>query len=228
MSDIPIEIHSTNNARMPQDSIASETMVTATEEPPATFNSSSILAGTPAAPANGTPPVPTNGTLTAMDLVRRMQQRSSGSSPISQRSPDSAKKHVQPSLPSVYNTAFAPTPVEQAQLSPRLGLSQMRSPSFHSPRLDSSAMFQENIEKQQREIEMRSSPQPSVQPTQSWFGATPTGLDTLFRAFEDKQERTPSPFAKINGRSPQPPQSPFGVIGQARPLSRGTPPNGQG
>jgi len=221
----------TNGTRLTPTLETSAAMQTAVEEIPATLNSSNILAGTPAVP-----PAPSNAPLTAMDLVRQMQRSSVGNS-SSQRSPESGKSG-QPVLPSVYNTAFAPTSSEQVQLSPRLYAAQRRSPSFATPDVVSSAMFQDQIAKQQREVQLRSSPQPSFAPTLSWtnYGQTPTGMDSLFRAFEKQSDRTPSPFAsshvQVNGRGSRPNNtvqpSPFGVIGQARPLSQGTPPNGQG
>jgi hypothetical protein len=225
MLDEPILEDTTNEPRFSRPLENGTIMPTAGEEPPATFNSSSV--------ATGTPVVSSNGNLTAMDLVRRMQQRSAGTSPVSQRSPES--KLIQPSFPSVYNTPFAPTPSEQAQLSPRLAFAQKRSLSFTTPQPDSSATFRENIAQQQKEIQARSSPQASFQPTPSWFGQTPSGLDTLFRQFENQQDRTPSPFGssvdQSTSRGPQlkttSQQAPYGVIGQ-RPTSRGTPTSEQG
>lgn len=204
-------------------------MQTAAESLPATLNSSSIMIGTPGQTITG---------VTAMDLVRQMQ-RSSVGSPVSQRSPDSGKKFSLPAaLPSLYNTPFAPTTTERAQLSPRIDLSQKRSPSFHTPNISSSAFFQDQLARQEQEIQQRSSPQPPFQPTPSWdtFGQTPTGMDSMLRAFEYNKTRTPSPYAsnhsQVGGRSPQPKYvskpAPFGVIGQARPISRGAPTNGQG
>lgn len=201
------------------------------EQIPVTLDSSNIVGGTPAAPSNGG--------ITAMDLVRQMQRSSVGST-TSQRSFESPKVFVQPSLPSVYNTAFTPTLSEKAQLSPRLDTVQKRSPTFNVPEVNSSAVFHDHIARQQRDVQMRVSPQPGFQTPASWdttYGQTPTGLDSMFRAFEKQQGRTPSPFAsphvQANGRSPQPrssamQQAPFGVIGQARPPSSGTPTSGQG
>ena len=221
----------TNGTRLTPTLESSAAMQTAVEEMPATLNSSNILAGTPAAPA-----APLGATLTAMDLVRQMQRSSVGNSP-SQRSPESGK-FGQPMLPSVYNTAFVQTSSVQAQLSPHSDAAQRRSSSFAAPDLVSTATFQDQIAKQQREVQLRSSPQPSFPPTLSWsnYGQTPTGMDSLFRGFEKQPDRTPSPFARshvqVNGRGSRPNNtaqtSPFGVIGQARPLFQGTPPNGQG
>lgn len=199
-------------------------MHTAAEEPPAstsaTFNSASLITGTPAS-SNA-------GKLTAMDYVRQMQQRASGASPVSSRSPDSAQRGVQPSLPSIYNTPFAPTFTEQAQLSPKLAVSS-HSPAYASAEMTTSAINYHN----------QPSPSPKF-PTFGYqspsFNKTPTGMNTLLAAFQNK-ERTPSPFADsgekvFQGRSqprttPRSP-APFGVIGQSRPLSSSTPPNGQG
>lgn len=214
----------TNGAvHLPSLQAASQILHTAVEEPSLAINSSSVAIGTPAEPSNNN--------MTAMDFVRRMQQRSNGSSPVSQKSPDSAKKHVQPSLPSVYNTPFAPTANEHAQLSPRLENAQRRSPSFTTPNVNSSAAFQENIAQQQRDIQLRSSPQAPFQATPSWFVQTPSGMNTFINTYENQQERASSPFASPQAaRSPHtksPAQhAPFGVIGQARPLSRGAPTNG--
>lgn len=213
----------TNGVQIQPSQDASEAMHTAMQEPSVSLNSSSIAIGTPAEPS------PAN--MMAMDFVRRMQQRSTGSSPVSQKSPDSAKKHVQPSLPSVYNTPFAPTASEQAQLSPRLESVQRRSPSFTSPTVNSSAVFQENIAQQQRDVQSRSSPQASFQPTPSWFVQTPSGMDTFMKTYDSQPDRATSPYASPHGaRSPQvksPVQhAPFGVIGQARPASRGAPTRG--
>lgn len=212
-----------NGVQKPQT--YAEVMHSAVQEASTSINSSSIAVGTPAEPSNAN--------MTAMDFVRRMQQRSNGSSPVSQKSPDSAKKHVQPSLPSVYNTPFAPTASEQAQLSPRLESAQRRSPSFTTPSANSSAAFQENIAQQQRDIQLRSSPQAGFQATPSWFVQTPTGMNTFLNTYESQPDRANSPFASPQAvRSPQtksPVQhAPFGVIGQARPISRGAPTNGQG
>lgn len=229
MSNTSPEKENMNETRHSQDLETNVVVPAAIEDQPSTLNSSSILTGTPIAPSTAN--------YTAMDLVRRMQQRSSSGSPVTPRSPDFAKKQITPSLPSVYNTPFAPTASEQAQLSPRLENAQKRSPSFTSPQIGSSVLFQEQLAQQQRDIQQRSSPQASFQPTQSWmtFGQTPTGMDSLFRAIDNNQERMPSPLGssngRANGRSPQPrstpSQAPFGVIGQARPVSRGTPANGQ-
>ena len=163
-------------------------------------------------------------------------QRSPAGSSASQRSPDPGEKFSQPSLPSVDNTAFAPTAGEQAQLSPRPETAQRRSPSFNAPEINSSAMFQDQLDKQHRDIQVRSSPQPASQTPSSWNTQTPTGFDTLFRAFEQNQDRTPSPFAtshpQTHGRSPQaklvPSDSPFGVIEKVRVVSQNTTQNGQG
>jgi len=210
----------------------SNVMQTAVEEMPGSLNSSSIMAGTPAAPS-----LQQGANLTAMDLVRQMQRSSRGSS-ASQRSPDLGNKYTQSALPSVYNTAFTPTLSERAQLSPRLDSARRRSPPFATSDVNSSAMFQDQITRQQQEIQQRSSPQPSFQPTPSWsnYGQTPTGLDSLFRAYEKGTDRTPSPLASpnalINGRGQwgrgTGQASVLGVIGQARSASHGTPPNGQG
>lgn len=230
MSDEQPTKDNANGARLSQNMDTSAIVDAAIEDQPTPFNSSSVVTGTPAAPSGSN--------FTAMDLVRRMQQSSTSGNTVLQKSPESTKKQIPPPLPSVYNTPFAPTASEQAQLSPRLDTAQKRSPSFTTPKVNSSALFQDQLAQQQKDIQTRSSPQASFQPTQSWmtFGQTPTGMDTMFRAFENKQERTPSPFGsssgQVNGRSPQPrstsSQAPFGVIGQARPVSRSGPANGQG
>lgn len=221
----------TNGNRESQNLDVASSKAPSMEQMPATLNSSSIVTGTPAAPVN-------TG-MTAMDLVRQMQ-RSSVESTTSRKSPESSKFFVSSSLPSVYNTAFTPTLSEKAQLSPRLGSMQRRSPSFNAPELTSSAIFNDQIARQQKEVQMRSTPQQAFQPPPSWdttYGQTPTGMESVFRAFEKQQGRTPSPFASsmnVNGRSPQNRNSaiaqpaPFGIIGQARPPSSGTPTSGQG
>lgn len=231
MQDVP-SAKTSNGNRKSQAFEAAREKTPPVEQMPATLDSSNIVGGTPAAPSNGG--------ITAMDLVRQMQRSSVGST-TSQKSPESSKVFVQPSLPSVYNTAFTPTLSEKAQLSPRLDHIQKRSPTFASSETHSSAVFHEHIARQQRDVQMRASPQQGFQPPPSWettaYGQTPTGLDSMFRAFERQQGRTPSPFAsphvQVNGRSPQPRSlvmqpAPFGVIGQARPPSSGTPTSGQG
>lgn len=230
MKDAP-KIPVTNGNRDSQLIDPASSEVPLADQMPATLNSSSVISGTPA--------LPSNSGMTAMDLVRQMQRSSVGST-TSQKSLESSKIFVPPSLPSVYNTAFTPTMSEKAQLSPRLGTTQRRSPSFNTPELTSSAIFNDQLVRQQREIQMRPTPQQGFQPPPSWdttYGQTPTGMDSMFRAFEKQQGRTPSPFAsplQVNGRSPQNRSSamvqpaPFGVIGQARPPSSGTPTSGQG
>lgn len=224
VSDAQAEI-----AAQPQAGEIASSVPNAIEDMPATLNSSSVAVGTPAQPTGG---------MTAMDLVRQMQRSSVGNS-TSPRSPELGKKFGQPAhVPNLFNTPFTPTFIEHAQFSPRMDIAQQkRSPSFHNASLTSSAVFQDQLNRQQQEIQQRSSPQLPVPPTPSWdtFGQTPTGMDSMLRAFENNA-RTPSPYAsghsQVNGRSPQPRYTsnppPFGIIGQARPLSRGAPPNGQG
>lgn len=101
----------TNGDRNSQIIDTASADVLSIEQMPATLNSSGIITGTPA--------LPTTSGMTAMDLVRQMQRSSVGSVP-SQKSPESAKIFVPPSLPSVYNTAFTPTLSEKAQLSSTL------------------------------------------------------------------------------------------------------------
>lgn len=232
-----VEMKDTTTSPVTNGNRDSELVDTTSTEPPVaerlpdTLNSSSVIGGTPA--------LPSNSGMTAMDLVRQMQRSSVGST-TSQKSLESPKIFVPPSLPSVYNTAFTPTLSEKAQLSPRLGTTQRRSPSFNPPEITSSAAFNDQLARQQREMQARPTPQQGFQPPASWdttYGQTPTGMDSMFRAFEKQQGRTPSPFASpphTNGRSPQDRTSamvqpaPFGVIGQARPPSSGAPTSGQG
>lgn len=209
------------NSQLPDNS---DNMHTAPQELPvsasATFNSSSIVTGTPVSTSSVK--------LTAMDYVRQMQQRASGVSPVSSRSPDSAMRAVQPSLPSIYNTPFAPTPIEQAQLTPKTGNSS-RSPEYASAEMTTSAIMYNNQASPSPKFPIVGHQSPS-------FNKTPTGMNEILAAFQNK-ERTPSPFADsgekvFQGRSqprttPRSP-APFGVIGQPRAFSSATPPNSQG
>lgn len=224
VQDVPaVDIAPANGVSTLEPFDTSDAMHTAEEIQPsasATFNSSSVVTGTPA-PA-------TSGRLTAMDFVKQMQQRAAGASPVSSRSPDSARRAAQPSLPSIYNTPFAPTSTEQAQLSPKLSASS-RSPIYATAEVSTNAINYPNLPSSTPNFPNFGYVSPS-------FNKTPTGMNTLLAAFQNK-DRTPSPFAHsgekvFQGRS-QPRSTPlspapFGVIGQPRPLSTSTPPNGQG
>lgn len=186
------------------------------------FDFSGIQTGTPAL---------SSGKLTAMDIVRQMQQSPVRSNVIS-KSPELLHRTSQSSISQVYNTTSTTSKPEDMGSPPQSLNVQRLSPSIAIPHLTSSALFNETMQRQRQDIQQRSSPQSSFQPSlgHDTFGPTPTGANTMLAAFEN-HDRLPSPFSShgqgTQSRSAS--QAPFGVIGQARLGSRGTTPtNGQG
>ncbi|KAI1612256.1 EST1-like protein A [Exophiala viscosa] len=138
------------------------------------------------------------------------------------------------SLPSIWNTPFTPRPDDISASSPRPSTAHRTSAALAPSTLNSPAMFQADILQLQEQIQNRSSPPQSFQPTMSSHYETPTHLTSWIRNI-DQLQPSPSPFqassavAAVQGtviptRSPEP--SPFGAIGEPRAKSR-APTSGQ-
>ncbi|KAK4944449.1 hypothetical protein LTR10_016123 [Elasticomyces elasticus] len=138
------------------------------------------------------------------------------------------------SLPSIWNTPFTPRPEDLSASSPRPSTAHRTSAAVPPSTLNSPAMFQADTLQLQEQIQNRSSPPESFQPTMSSHYETPTHLTSWIRNI-DQLQASPSPFqassvvAAVNGmviptRSPEP--SPFGAIGEPRAKSR-APTSGQ-
>ncbi|EXJ62607.1 hypothetical protein A1O7_03045 [Cladophialophora yegresii CBS 114405] len=178
----------------------------------------------------GNPPSQT--TFTARDLVQRMQHSSGGSQP----SPRAQAINIAP-LPSIWNTPFAPRPGETPESSPRPSSAHhFALQASVSPNLSSSAEFHTNLVNLQEEIQTRTSPQSSLQPTISSHYETPTNLTSWIRAHDPMQPASSpwqSPFTSAVPvhQTPIPTKhtnaSPFGAIGESRPRSSRTPNGGQ-
>lgn len=165
--------------------------------------------------------------INARDLVQRMQQ-----SPGALRSsPKGQAINIAP-LPSILNTPFAPRPGETPE-SPRLRNAHrlMQSPSS-VPHYTSSAEFTANLMRMQDQVQMRTSPQSSFQPTMSSnYHDAPSSLP--WGRLHDQTAPQSSPWRSplSSGMSVQPnvtparPQdpSPYGAIGESRPKSSRTP-----
>jgi hypothetical protein len=179
----------------------------------------------------GNPP-PQPATFNARDLVQRMQHSSNASQP----SPRAQTINIAP-LPSIWNTPFAPRPGETPESSPRPGSAHrlMQPPSLPQS-LSSSAEFHTNLVHLQEEIQTRTSPQSSFQPTMSSHYDTTSNLTSWIRAHDQMQ----SPSSPWQGsfvsavpvhQTPVPPKqshaSPYGAIGESRPRSSRTPNSAQ-
>ncbi|OCT50665.1 hypothetical protein CLCR_06642 [Cladophialophora carrionii] len=172
-------------------------------------------------------------TFTARDLVQRMQHSSSSAS---QPSPRAQANNIAP-LPSIWNTPFAPRPGETPESSPRPSSAhRFTHPPSVPQNLNSSAEFHTNLVHLQEEIQTRTSPPSSFQPTMSSHYDTPTNLTSWIRAHDQTQPPSSpwkSPFisAVPVHQTPVPTKhtnaSPYGAIGESRPRSSRTPNTGQ-
>ena len=195
---------------------------------PAAASTASPLAQAPG--ERGTPPLQ-SAPFNVQDLVQRMQQPASASQPTPR-----AQAFNLASLPSIYNTPFAPRPGETPE-SPRPSSAHRASQSLSNPQnLNSSANFQANLSHLADEVQMRTFPQSSFQPTPSSHDDTPTNITSWVRAADQAQPPSspwPSSFAsarsvKQTPISTKPPSaSPFGAVGESRPRSSHTPNSGQ-
>ncbi|KIW70992.1 hypothetical protein, variant 1 [Phialophora macrospora] len=171
-------------------------------------------------------------TFNARDLVQRMQHSSSASQP----SPRAQTINIAP-LPSIWNTPFAPRPGETPESSPPPSSAlRLKLPPSMPQSLGSSAEFHTNLAHLQEEIQTRTSPQSSFQPTMSTHYDTTPNLTSWIRAHDQMQ--TPSspwqsPFVSAVPvhQTPIPTKhshaSPYGAIGESRPRSSRTPNSAQ-
>ena len=171
---------------------------------------------------------PTSSTFTAHDLVRQIQQPS----PTPGLGTNGHASH-RTSLPSIFQTPFTPLPGEIPDSGSRPGTAhQVLSPSTAPvPPSRGTVEFQQQLVQMQHNIKARTSPVASLEPTQTSYYETPTGLNTFIRHQPDSSpwERsmtTPSvQDTEIPKKAPR--ASPFGAIGEARPKSAKTPTSGQ-
>ena len=171
---------------------------------------------------------PSSSTFTAQDLVRHIQQPSL--TPL-----HNANGHAshRTSLPSIFQTPFTPLPGEISGSGSRPGTSHQLAPPSTAPVPPSRGTieFQQQLAQMQHNIQARTSPIASLDPTPSSYYETPTELNTFIRNQPDSSpwERsmtTPSAAdVEIPKRAPQ--ASPFGAIGETRPKSAKTPTSGQ-
>ncbi|KIW38588.1 uncharacterized protein PV06_09544 [Exophiala oligosperma] len=136
-----------------------------------------------------------------------------------------------PIIPPVTHSPFTPT-AEESGFSPGAGPARRPDPLPFPVQLSSSVQFNAQIKHMQQQIEMRSSPLESLQPTLSSHYDSPTHLTS--RNHQHKTATPPlSPWQDLSQvlgrtlptRSPEP--SPFGAIGEARPKSSRAPTSGQ-
>lgn len=165
---------------------------------------------------------------TARDLVQQIQRSSSSSFPSLG---DSGTNR--PILPSIMNSPFAPLPGETPGSSPRSTTAQrLHAPFTISPQ---TRQFQVNLLQQQHQVQMRTSPADSPQPTMSRHFETPSNLTSWMRV-ADQPQPVLSPWQSspyqpvisegiVSNKAPEP--APFGAIGEPRPKSSGAPTSGQ-
>ena len=208
--------------------------------PKAASNRSSMAQGASASPMispvalafhdPGTLP-PQPSPFNARDLVQRMQQSPS----IMHSSPGPQNINIA-SLPSIYNTPFAPRPGETPK-SPRPGSAhRVVPPSLGPQHISSSTEFKTNLTLQADEIQMRTSPISSFQPTPMSHTSIPSIMKPWAHVTDPVQSQ-PSPwrstsqnaaFVQQTPISTRPPNSsPYGAIGEPRPRSSRTPNSGQ-
>ena len=165
---------------------------------------------------------------TAQDLVQQIQPSPRSSFPSLV---DSGTNR--PVLPSIMNSPFAPLPGETPGSSPRASIAQrVQAPFVISPQ---NRQFQINLLHQQHQVQMRSSPLDSPQPTMSSLFETPTNMAARMRAadqfqpalspWQDSSYQSVVSEAVVSKRAPEP--APFGAIGDPRPKSSGAPSSGQ-
>ncbi|OQV05809.1 Est1 DNA/RNA binding domain-containing protein [Cladophialophora immunda] len=212
------------------------------EAPRSTNSSGAVMYDVPASMSNA-PLVPRGLTnrstsqsqpvpFTARDLVQRIQQSPSASQPSMV---DQAVNVA--ILPSILNTPFAPRPGETPESSPRPSTAhRFPDPASASVRLNSSAQFQAHLMHMQDQVQMRTSPLESFEPTMSSHYGTPINLTARIRANDPIQPQlspwqtsfssaVPVQHTPISTRPPD--SSPFGAIGEPRPKSSRTPTSGQ-
>ena len=138
-----------------------------------------------------------------------------------------------PVLPSIMNSPFAPLPGETPGSSPRPNAAQRHHAPFTvSPQ---TRQFQANLVKQQHQVQLRTSPADSPQPTMSSKFETPSNQTSWIRTV-DQLHPVLSPWQSSSYQSPaleviipnrplEP--APFGAIGESRPKSSGGPSSGQ-
>ena len=173
---------------------------------------------------------PSSSTFTAQDLVRQLQQPS----PTPLHNGDSHASH-RTSLPSIFQTPFTPLPGEIPNSESRPGTAHQTLPPSTAPvpPLRGNIEFQQQLAQMQHNIQARTSPIASLDPTPSSYYETPTGLNTFMRHQPDSSptwERsmtTPSSAHTEVPRRPLPRASPFGAVGETRPKSAKTPTSGQ-
>ncbi|KIW97251.1 uncharacterized protein Z519_02643 [Cladophialophora bantiana CBS 173.52] len=212
------------------------------EAPPSVKSTGSMMYGLPASTLSA-PVVPQGfvdrstsqlqpAPFTARDLVQRIQQSSSAS----QSSMVDQAVNVA-ILPSILNTPFAPRPGETPESSPR-PRSAHRFPESTSAsvRPSSSAQFQANIMHMQDQVQMRTSPLESFEPTLSSHSNTSPNMTSWIRTNDQIQPQfspwrtsfggaVPVQYTAISTRPPD--SSPFGAIGEPRPKSSRTSTSGQ-
>ena len=165
---------------------------------------------------------PSSSTFTAQDLVRQMKQPS----PVG---------HIahRTSLPTIFPTPFTPRPGETfgsgSGSRPSTAHQVLPPNTAPVPPSRGTIEFQQQLAQMQHNIQARTSPIASLDPTSSSYYETPTGLNTFIRNQPDSSpwERsmtTPSNVeteVEIPRMAPQ--ASPFGAIGEPRPRIAKTP-----
>lgn len=140
-----------------------------------------------------------------------------------------------PGLPTVWSTPFTPRPEDMSTTSRRPSTAHRVNAAIAPSSLNSPALFQADILQMQEQIQNRSSPPQSFQPTMSSPYETPTNLTSWIKHI-DRLQPSPSPWQNssavagvhetvISTRSPEP--SPFGAIGEPRARSGRAPTSGQ-
>jgi len=163
----------------------------------------------------GLQPQPT--TITAHDIVQSFRHSTGSLAGLQGQIDD------QPTIPPVWNTPFTPRPGETGS-SPRPSTAKQISTAAMPSHVNSAAQFNAQITHMQQQIQLRSSPLESFQPTMSNHYDTPTNLTSWIR-HKDQSQSPLSPWQDsgqvwgtvIPTRSPEP--APFGAIGEARPRS---------
>ena len=183
---------------------------------------------------------PASGRFTAADLFRQIQQ-SSPAPPLA--SPALTSVH-RISLPGVYNTPFTPRPGETNGSLTRPSTSHRAngsaaSPGKGYPPSSNAVAFEHQIAQMQHNIQNRTSPiqsfDPTVTPASSSCYQTPTGLGTFVRQnasipvnsspWVSSVASSTAPGTELPRQAPQ--ASPFGAIGDPRPKNAKTPTSGQ-
>lgn len=173
-----------------------------------------------------------SGAFTAQDLVQQFHQPSANDSII----PMGRTPSGHPVLPSVWNTPFAPQIGETSgtysvsTASHAIGFGQ----TTHVQQ-SSGAVFQNELSKKQRQLQLRSSPLLSMQPSTPSYYHSPNGLQSRMRQDDQASPRgspwqsSPIPTQDSSANLPRrlPQAALFGAIGEARPSQGRTPTSGQ-